>query len=220
MIMLGTMTGIVHTRSGACASLRRTGRGGGLLLTLLLLAGCPGATPGTTDGPGARLPTTVAPAVRPARIAPLPKVKPVPAPAVEAALPSDQPVTLPQAPSPPSPPSPASPSPVADAVPAPVPTAVPTAVPTLDPRTLVGLDRVQTRRLLGIPAATEEAPPAKVWRYAKGDCTLEVFFFMDMTSAKDFRALSYDMKSSQNVPDRDNRCFAQLVAQAGNVIHD
>lgn len=214
MIMLGTMTGIVHTRSGAGTSLRRIGRGGGLLVTLLLLAGCPGATPGTADGPGARLPTTVAPAVRPARIAPLPKVKPVPAPAVEAALPSDQPALVPPAsfPPPPASPSPASPPAVADAV--------PTAVPTLDPRTLVGLDRVQTRRLLGIPAATEEAPPAKVWRYAKGDCTLEVFFFMDMTSAKDFRALSYDMKSSQNVPDRDNRCFAQLVAQAGNVIHD
>ena len=91
---------------------------------------------------------------------------------------------------------------------------------TLSPDSLVGLNQVQTRRLLGTPAATEEAPPAKVWRYAKGDCTLSVFFFMDMTSSQDFRALSYDMKSSENVPDVDKRCFAQLLAQAWDVRND
>ncbi len=90
----------------------------------------------------------------------------------------------------------------------------------LSPDTLVGLDQVQTRRLLGTPAATEEAPPAKVWHYAKGDCTLKVFFFMDMTSSQDFRALSYDLKSSDNVPDVDKRCFAQLLAQGWDVPND
>lgn len=88
------------------------------------------------------------------------------------------------------------------------------ATPNADPDSLVGLDEVQTLKLLGSPVAREEAPPAKIWRYAKGDCTLKVFFFMDMTSSQDFRALSYDMKSSQNVPDADHRCFAQLLAQA------
>jgi hypothetical protein len=89
-----------------------------------------------------------------------------------------------------------------------------------DPNALVGLDQDQTRRLLGTPASTEEAPPSKVWRYAKGDCTLKVFFFMDMTSSQDFRALSYDMKSSDNVPDADSRCFAQFLAQAWDTSHD
>jgi hypothetical protein len=88
------------------------------------------------------------------------------------------------------------------------------ATTNADPDSLVGLDEVQTLKLLGSPVAREEAPPAKIWRYAKGDCTLKVFFFMDMTSSQDFRALSYDMKSSQNVPDADHRCFAQLLAQA------
>ena len=88
------------------------------------------------------------------------------------------------------------------------------------PDTLVGLDQLQTRRLLGTPAATEEAPPAKVWHYAKGDCSLKVFFFMDMTSSQDFRALSYDLKSSENVPDVDKRCFAQLLAQGWDVRND
>lgn len=230
MIMLGTMTGIIRDQAGSSAIqhrsrfhhswFHRAGRGGGLLLAVLLLAGCPG----TTDVPTASLPGAAVPTARTPLAIPVPKVKPAPPPALPPVVegvssapppeaPSDaitQPVRLPDAVS----------NAVSTAAPGTVPIAVPTAVPTLDPRTIVGLDQVQTRRLLGIPAATEEAPPAKVWRYAKGDCTLEVFFFMDMTSAKDFRALSYDMKSSQNVPDHDNRCFAQLVAQAGNVIHD
>ncbi|AWU95698.1 hypothetical protein [Azospirillum ramasamyi] len=90
----------------------------------------------------------------------------------------------------------------------------PPATTNADPDSLVGLDEVQTLKLLGSPVAREEAPPAKIWRYSKGDCTLKVFFFMDMTSSQDFRALSYDMKSSQNVPDADHRCFAQLLAHA------
>lgn len=97
------------------------------------------------------------------------------------------------------------------------------ALPThgLEPDTLVGLDQSQTRRLLGAPAATEveREAPAKVWRYARGGCTLKVFFFMDMTS-QDFRALTYDMTSSHNVPNDDQRCFAHLVAQAWVGSHD
>lgn len=89
----------------------------------------------------------------------------------------------------------------------------------IDPEALVGLDQGQTRRLLGVPVSTEEEAPAKVWRYAKGACTLRVFFFMDMTT-QDFRALSYDMKSSENVPDVDQRCFAHLLAQAGDGRND
>lgn len=89
----------------------------------------------------------------------------------------------------------------------------------LDPDALMGLDQGETRHILGIPAALEDVPPAKVWHYANNACSLKVFFFMDMSS-RDFRALSYDVKSSENVPDVDHRCFAQLVAQAGNARHD
>ena len=91
----------------------------------------------------------------------------------------------------------------------------PVTLPPASPDTLVGLDQDQTISLLGMPASTEEAPPGKVWRYVNGDCALKVFFFLDMTSSQDFRALSYDMTSSANVPDFDTRCFAQLLAHAG-----
>lgn len=83
----------------------------------------------------------------------------------------------------------------------------------MEPDALVGLDPKQTERLLGQPSGTEDESPARVWRYAGAGCTLRVFFFKDMIS-EDFRALSYDMTSSHNVPYDDQRCFALLVAQA------
>ena len=187
----------------------------GATLAVLLLAGCPG----TTAVPGAGLPdpTLAGGANRTASLPPVPKVKPTPPPAASVPSAALTAASL----------SASLPSPMVAALPQAVP-AVPSAPSTLTVPSLsnsdtgfaleglVGLDEVQTLHLLGSPVAREEAPPAKVWRYAKGDCTLKVFFFMDMTSSQDFRALSYDMKSSQNVPDADHRCFAQLLTQAGS----
>lgn len=210
------------------------GRHAGLLVAVLLLAGCPSNTAGPWGGPDV---TAARPPAHPAA-PPVPKPKPVrkapdaatlapalpmpqPGPPVTAGeltageLTGDQATThlaaigsdsaaqaamLPDA-------AQSANSPTGG-------TPTQPATTNADPDSLVGLDEVQTLKLLGSPVAREEAPPAKIWRYAKGDCTLKVFFFMDMTSSQDFRALSYDMKSSQNVPDADHRCFAQLLAQA------
>ncbi len=173
-------------------------RHAGLLLAVLLLAGCPGAT----VGPGASFPDPASAGGNRVVLKPVPRVKPAPPPlAPTAAL------------------SPSLAPPSVTALPDPAPGDRPMGpsaiVLNADPDALVGLDEVQTLHLLGSPVAREEAPPARIWRYAKGDCTLKVFFFMDMTSSQDFRALSYDMKSSHNVPDADHRCFAQLIADAG-----
>ena len=173
------------------------------MLAVLLLAGCPGtAVPPETQTAG-RGRTVMA--------VPVPRTKPAPPPLPKA-------VAKEQA----GPMAPNGATVGTVSVTGAEVAALPASPPTvpLSPDTLVGLDQVQTRRLLGTPAATEEAPPAKVWHYAKGDCTLKVFFFMDMTSSQDFRALSYDMKSSENVPDVDKRCFAQLLAQGWDVRND
>ncbi len=179
------------------------GRHAGLLVAVLLLAGCPS----NMTGPGGPDLTAANPNGRPVA-PPVPRQKParkIPdATALAPTLPMPQPgppVTVGEL---------TTATQLASVSPA---TAAP-ATSNADPDSLVGLDEVQTLNLLGSPVAREEAPPAKIWRYAKGDCTLKVFFFMDMTSSQDFRALSYDMKSSQNVPDADHRCFAQLLAQA------
>lgn len=103
----------------------------------------------------------------------------------------------------PSPATPATPEPLA-------------AVPPSDhpgPKALVGLDEQATVRLLGEPSWTEDVPPAKYWQYATPSCVLRVFFFMEMTT-QNFRALSYELTSSDDAPNVHERCFAQLLAQA------
>lgn len=212
-----TMTGTKCEVAGAVAGAGCRRRSAGLMLAVLLLAGCPGtAVPPETQ--------TALPARTAAAVPPVPRTKPKPPPLAAAAV-KDPTVTQ------------ALPGSTTGGVAGTVAVtgAEVAALPAspaigdmaskkspanLSPDTLVGLDQVQTRRLLGTPAATEEAPPAKVWHYAKGDCTLKVFFFMDMTSSQDFRALSYDLKSSENVPDVDKRCFAQLLAQGWDVRND
>jgi hypothetical protein len=92
--------------------------------------------------------------------------------------------------------------------------AAPAAPPT-DPRTLVGMDEQAISRLLGEPTWTEDVPPAKYWQYATQSCVLRVFFFMEMTT-RNFRALSYELTSSDDAPNVDEQCFAQLLAQAAD----
>jgi hypothetical protein len=117
--------------------------------------------------------------------APLPEPLPAPAEALPPALPPSLPLALP-----------------------------PHAVPEHpSPKSLVGLDEQATVRLLGEPSWTEDVPPAKYWQYATPSCVLRVFFFMEMTT-QNFRALSYELTSSDDAPNVHERCFAQLLAQA------
>ncbi len=206
------------------------GRHAGLLVAVLLLAGCPANTVGpgwggpdvTAARPNARPATPPVPKPKPVRKAPdavtlapaLPMPQPGP-PVSVGELTADQATThLAAIGSDSAAQAAMTPNAAQAATPPTGGTPTQSATTNADPDSLVGLDEVQTLKLLGSPVAREEAPPAKIWRYAKGDCTLKVFFFMDMTSSQDFRALSYDMKSSQNVPDADHRCFAQLLAHA------
>jgi hypothetical protein len=85
--------------------------------------------------------------------------------------------------------------------------------PSLDPARLVGLTEQETIRLLGAPTRTADQPPAKYWQYASRRCVLRVFFFMEMNS-RDFRTLSYELKSVNNDPTVDQHCLADFVAQA------
>ena len=89
----------------------------------------------------------------------------------------------------------------------------PVVAEPMTPKALVGLDEQATARLLGEPSWTEDVPPAKYWQYATPSCVLRVFFFMEMTT-QNFRALSYELTSSDDAPNVHERCFAQLLAQA------
>jgi len=81
------------------------------------------------------------------------------------------------------------------------------------PQSLVGMTEAETLDLLGLPVWIQETPPAKTWQYASDRCVLRVFMFMEM-STRDFRTLSYELTSTDDNPDVDQQCLAELVAQA------
>jgi hypothetical protein len=82
----------------------------------------------------------------------------------------------------------------------------------LDPAQLVGLNPAQLESFLGRPSSVREEPPATVWAYRAGPCSLEVFFFMSVET-KAMKALAYDLKPPQRSAAARNDCFDSIVAE-------
>ena len=82
------------------------------------------------------------------------------------------------------------------------------------PDTLVGLDARAATALLGPPAETEEHPPATIWRYRGGGCTLELVFYLDGRSGE-LRSLREDLRGAGGDPDRRKACL-HAIAEAGH----
>jgi hypothetical protein len=96
-----------------------------------------------------------------------------------------------------------------------LPEADPEMRPKATPETLVRLDEQAMRRLLGEPTWTEDQPPVRYWQYATRSCVLRVFFFLEMDTQR-FRALSYELKSTDDAPHVDEQCFDQLLRKASS----
>lgn len=169
-------------------------RTGPLLPTVIVLAvltaGC--ATPPAPEVPPA-------PASRPLQlVAPVP-VPPTPLPGRKPAVPARtaKPVEAPRK--------------AVSVLPPPVPTV---AVPRrFDPERLIGLSAEEVERLLGRPGTVDDVPPARIWRYAQGDCVLRIHLFMEMNT-RSFRTLSYELNSTGVKPDVDDECRQWLDSQA------
>lgn len=61
---------------------------------------------------------------------------------------------------------------------------------------LIGLSRGDAESLLGPPAAEAERSPAKVWQYRAADCTIDVYFYLDV-ARNEFYALHYEARGPQ-----------------------
>jgi hypothetical protein len=77
------------------------------------------------------------------------------------------------------------------------------------PVNLVGLDEQELRKLLGPPAAEEDRPPGKLWRYRKGKCTLNLSLYPDVQTRK-FGTLTYEVKSDDDTDEGKRTCLAEL----------
>jgi hypothetical protein len=64
------------------------------------------------------------------------------------------------------------------------------------PLKLIGLSRGEAEALLGPPAAEAERSPAKVWQYRAVDCTVDVYFYLDV-ARNEFYALHYEARGPQ-----------------------
>jgi hypothetical protein len=69
--------------------------------------------------------------------------------------------------------------------------------------------------MLGQPAAVREQPPSTVWTYKAPGCTLDVFFFMDL-STRAFRVLTTELNIDSRANDARRVCLTRLQAAHGN----
>jgi hypothetical protein len=77
---------------------------------------------------------------------------------------------------------------------------------------LIGLDQTHVAEMLGEPRSRAESPPATIWRYAGGNCEVDVFFYLDLQSQA-MRALHYEVRS-HDLPERSaQRCYDALVSE-------
>jgi hypothetical protein len=77
------------------------------------------------------------------------------------------------------------------------------------PVNLIGLEEQQVRALLGPPSAEEDRPPAKIWRYRKGGCSLNLSLYPDVQTRK-FGTLTYEVKSDDDTDEGKRVCMADL----------
>jgi hypothetical protein len=93
---------------------------------------------------------------------------------------------------------------------APLPRPLPEPFPLqLDPGILVGLGPEQTEVMMGRPIEVRDEPPATVWTYKSGDCTLEVFFYPEVET-REPRALAYAVAGKDQSDAAKQACFARI----------
>jgi hypothetical protein len=137
----------------------------------------------------------VAPAVEPA-LPPAPRPRP---PTRVARLPA--PGDRPQQPQPSAPPAQAQPEPPPE----------PLWMPEIK---LVGMSRGETATLLGAPAEERDATPAKIWKFAAGECAVDVYFYLDV-ARNDFYALHYNVqdRNGATTGEAADRCLQRIYSE-------
>jgi len=89
------------------------------------------------------------------------------------------------------------------------PTPPPKPLPSPDPDKLLGMSTGAVTAELGAPAAQRDEPPAHVWRYTTDFCSLDVFFFLDMTSDSR-RVLAYDIQIIDGRSEDELLCYREI----------
>jgi hypothetical protein len=149
-----------------------------------------------------------------------------------------KPVVAATPPPPPAPPAAPEPPPIPQRkppppprVPAPPPATAPgPEVAKLDPgqpppgpqpatdRDLVGLDADTLAGTLGQPAARRDSPPAVIWQYVDGDCSLDVYLYRDVQTDT-LHALYVELDGDDRTDQRRQSCLRRLVGRTAGGQH-
>jgi hypothetical protein len=78
------------------------------------------------------------------------------------------------------------------------------------PHDLLGLDEPAAAQLLGAAGEKMDRAPAVVWRYAAGDCTLDLYFYLDLKSGR-MRTLHYTVAG----PESEDACLTAILHRNG-----
>lgn len=154
-------------------------------------------------------------ALNPPEPEPVAVVEPEPPPVVEPALPPAPrprpPARVARLPAPAERPQP-QPSPPAQAQPEPEPAPEPAWMPEIK---LVGMSRGETATLLGAPTEERDAAPAKIWKFASGDCAVDVYFYLDV-ARNDFYALHYSVQDRYGATTGEpaERCLQRIYSES------
>jgi hypothetical protein len=80
---------------------------------------------------------------------------------------------------------------------------------------LVGLDEARLAQTLGSPATTRDSPPAVIWQYVAGDCTVNVYLYRDVESGS-MHALYVELNGDDRTEPRRQLCLRRLARRAGD----
>jgi hypothetical protein len=90
------------------------------------------------------------------------------------------------------------------------PTTVPPATKGVEQ--LVGLNEEELQNVLGPPMLQEEKAPTKLWVFRSHNCTINVTLYPDVQT-RQFHALSYEVISDVNTPERTRQCTAEFSSR-------
>lgn len=79
---------------------------------------------------------------------------------------------------------------------------------------LVGMSRGEAAMLLGAPTEERDVAPAKIWKFAISECTVDVYFYLDV-ARNDFYALHYNAQDRNGIVTGEaaDRCLQHIYSE-------
>jgi len=99
----------------------------------------------------------------------------------------------------------------AESTPEPVKTATPPPIPVPDAETFLNRNGVEIAEILGEPGFVRKDPPAELWQYRTGACTLDLYFYDEGAGAYALEWL--DFRGTDGTSAARDACLREILRQ-------